>query len=50
MDELYEYMKEKHEEACARPDRSATIEMEMFLKLFNMVCYMRQVKHIVESI
>lgn len=48
MDELYEYLKGRIEvmRAC-RSDR-ATIDMDHLFRLFHTVCYMKQIRGIIE--
>lgn len=49
MDKLYDYMKAKLEEMQEK--RSSTVEIDCveFMQLMKMVCYMKQIRRIVED-
>ena len=48
MDELYEYMKEKLESMRRQGDGRVEIDMDHAFRLFHTVCYMKQIRGIVE--
>lgn len=50
MDEMYDYMKQKLEEM--RENNTMTISMDFaeFARLFQFVCYMKQIKFIVDGL
>ena len=48
MDELYEYMKEKLELMRSQGDFKMNIDMEHAFRLFHTVCYMKQIRGIIE--
>ena len=49
MDKLYEYMKEKMKEL--HENRTGTVEIDCveFMQLMKMLCYMKQIRRIVED-
>ena len=48
MDELYEYMKEKLESMRRHGEDRVEIDMDHAFRLFHMVCYMKQIRGIIE--
>jgi len=46
MEELYEYMNKKNEEMYKSKDMTVTINFPEFAKLYQMVCYMKQIREI----
>jgi len=46
MEELYEYLKRKREEMHRSGVYTVTIEFEEFAKIYELVCYMKQIKSI----
>ena len=50
MDELYEYMSKKLEEMRERRTTSVSVDYVEFAKLYHLVCYMRQMKMLINGI
>lgn len=48
MDELYEYMKEKLESMRRQGEDRVEIDMDHAFRLFHTVCYMKQIRGIIE--
>jgi hypothetical protein len=49
MDELYEYMKKKLKEMQETREARVEIDCVEFMQLIKLVCYMRQIRLIVED-
>ena len=47
MDELYEYLKIKRDEMCDSRTTETTIDMEHLFRIFQTVCFLRQIRCIV---
>lgn len=47
MDEMYEYLKKKIEEMHRKSETIATLDYAEIAKLYQMVCFMMQIKKIV---
>ena len=48
MDELYEYMRESLEDMRKSGDDVVTIDMNHAFRLYHTVCYMKQIRGIIE--
>lgn len=48
MDELYEFLKESLGNMRIAKDNMIVIDMDHALRLFHMVCYMKQIRGIIE--
>jgi uncharacterized protein (UPF0262 family) len=48
MDEPYEYMKERLEQMRERGEDKVKIDMEHAFRLFHTVCYMKQIRGIID--
>ena len=48
MDELYGYLKEKLEQMRKQKDSEIWIDMDHAFRLFHTVCYMKQIRGIIE--
>ena len=48
MDELYGYLKEKLEQMRKQGKSQVEIDMDHAFRLFHMVCYMKQIRGIIE--
>ena len=49
MDELYAYMREKLKEMQEKRSSMVEIDCVEFMQLMKMVCYMKQIRRIVED-
>ena len=49
MDEMYDYMKMKLDEMRKEKKTEITMDFAEFAKLFQMLCYVRQIRFIVEG-
>ena len=49
MDELYRYMREKMAEMHEARSKTVQIDNIEFMQLMKMICYMRQIRRIVED-
>ena len=49
MDKLYDYLKAKLEEMHRRRESTVEIDCVEFMQLRKMVCYMKQIRRIVED-
>ena len=49
MDEMYDYMKQKLEEMRKEKKTEVTMDFAEFAKLFQFVCYVRQIRFIVNG-
>ena len=49
MDELYAYMKEKLKEMQEKRSRTVEIDCVEFMQLLKMICYMKQIRRVVED-
>ena len=47
MNELYEYLNELREQAYKSASKTVTIDIEHYFRLFQLVCYMMQIRNIV---
>lgn len=47
MDELYEYLRNRRDEMFATGSENITIDMEHLFRIFQTVCFMKQVRSIV---
>ena len=49
MDELYEYMKERIEWMISRDDTVVAIDTSHAFRLYQMVCFMKQIRGIINN-
>lgn len=50
MDELYQYMKKKLEEMRGSLSTTIPVDYVEFAKMYQLVCYMKQIKSIVNDL
>ena len=50
MDEMYDYMKTKLDEMRKNKSLSVNMDFAEFARLFQLVCYLKQIKFIVDGL